>query len=50
MLSVALPDIVTLDGLMVTVPRLGDADTRRLTVPLKPPSGVIVMVLEPELP
>ena len=47
---VALPDIVTLDGLIVTVPRLGDADTAKLTVPLKPPIEVTVMVLEPKLP
>ena len=50
MLSVALPDIVTLLGLIVTVPRSGDADTAKLTVPLNPPSGVTVIVLEPELP
>jgi hypothetical protein len=51
MLSVELPEPPAMaDGLAITVPKLGDADTKRLTVPVKPPSGVTVIVLEPELP
>ena len=49
-MSVELPDIVTQVGLSITVPRLGDADTARQTVPLKPPREPMEIVLEPELP
>jgi len=47
--SIEVPEPVTLVGLS-EAPRLGEAATARLTVPLKPPRELMVMVLLPELP